>query len=309
MRLNEAQGVAEASSPDDAKISRRITGLPRYPRQMEPREQDPAWDQFKQRAKVAWGLGDYAKVAELLQPAADRLVEACSISEGMEVLDVAAGTGNVAIAAAKKGARVVASDMTAALVELGKRRSRAEGVAIDWFEADAEDLPFEADRFDCVTSAFGVIFAPRAALAASQLFRVATNGGLVGMTNWTPEGYSGQLFSRMAKHLPAPPQGSDPPARWGDPAVVRERFQPFASSVECEIERITFRWECLPAAREYIEGNTGAVVAAKRSMAPEQYEAMVSDLVSLTAEFSRGSGDEVVVDSEYLLVVARKGSS
>ncbi len=276
---------------------------------MERREQDAAWDQFKQRAKVAWALGDYAKVAELLQPAADRLVEACSISQGMELLDVAAGTGNVAIAAAKKGARVVASDMTASLIELGERRSRAEGVEVDWFEADAEDLPFETDRFDCVTSAFGAIFAPRAALAARELFRVAKNGGLVGMTNWTPDGYTGQLFSRMAKHFPAPPQGSDPPARWGDPAVVGERFQPFASSVDCEIQTITFRWESLLAAREYIESNTGAVVAAKRWMVPEQYEAMVSDLVSLTAELSPASGDEVVVDSEYLLVVARKRSS
>ncbi len=276
---------------------------------MEPREQDAAWDQFKQRAKMAWALGDYAKVAELLQPAADRLVEACFISEGMEVLDVAAGTGNAAIAAAKKGAKVVASDMTPSLIELGQRRSREQGVDIRWFEADAEDLPFETDRFDCVTSAFGVIFAPRAALAARELFRVARDGALVGMTNWTPEGYSGQLFSRMAKHLPVPPQGSDSPARWGDLAVLRERFDRFASSVESAIEQITFRWESLPAAREYIESNTGAVIAAKRWMAPEQYEAMVSDLVSLTAEFSRASGDEVIVDSEYLLVVARKGSS
>lgn len=224
-------------------------------------------------------------------------------------MDVAAGTGNVAIAAARKGANVVATDLTPYLIEIGRRRSRVEGLDIEWFEADAEELLFESDRFDVVTSAFGAMFAPRAALAAGELFRVARSGGLVGMTNWTPEGYSGQLFSRMAKHLPAPPARSDPPARWGDPAVVRERFRPFASSVATETETITFRWPSRQAVREYIESNTGAVVAAKRWMAPHQYEAMVDELASVTAEFNRTTGKEILVDSHYLLVVAAKKTS
>lgn len=273
---------------------------------MEPSKQKAEWDEVKERAKAAWALGDYARVAEMLQPAADRLVEACSISQGTHVLDVAAGTGNVAIAAAKKGAKVVASDLTPSLIEIGERRCRQEGVDIEWFEADAEALPFETGRFDCVTSAFGAIFAPRAARAASELVRVARSGGIVGMANWTPEGYSGQLFSRMAKHLPAPPEGSDPPVFWGDAGVVRERFEPFASSVNTEIDTITFRWESRQAAREYIERNSGAIVAAKRWMAAQQFDAMLSDLESLTAECSRAPGGELVVDSHYLLVVAAK---
>ena len=160
--------------------------------------------QLKQTTKAVWSLGDYRPIARLLEPAAHELVQACRIGAGQDVLDVAAGNGNCALAAARRGAWVVASDLTPALVQLGRARTQAAGLAIGWVEADAEQLPFAAGRFDCVTSVFGAMFAPRPEVVAAELFRILRSGGILGMANWTPKSFGKQLVdvaARSHRHL------------------------------------------------------------------------------------------------------------
>ncbi|MDQ4149105.1 MAG: methyltransferase domain-containing protein [Actinomycetota bacterium] len=266
------------------------------------------WTQFKERTKAAWSLGDYARVARLLEPVAEEIVDLCGVGPGMEILDVAAGTGNVAVAAARKGASVVASDLTPAMIELGKQRSASEGVSITWTEADAEDLPFENDSFDAVISVFGAIFAPHADRATRQMFRVAREGGVVGMAAWTPNSWSGNLFSLMAKFAPPPPPGTDPPALWGDPEVVRQRFEGFAERVDFKIGAVAFDFPSIEDANDFFDG-TGALVAARQALPPETYEELKGELLAMCRRFNRAKDPRVLISNEYLLVVARKAGS
>jgi ubiquinone/menaquinone biosynthesis C-methylase UbiE len=176
------------------------------------------FEQIKEAAKAMWSLGDYSLMATFLDPAARDLVDACGISSGREVLDVATGNGNCAIAAARKGARVVASDLTRAMLDLGRERTVTEAFDIEWTEADAEDLPFVDGRFDCVTSVFGAMVAPRQELVASELFRVVRSGGTVGMANWTQESFMkkmGEVGSKIHASLSSRSPGCVPLGRGG----------------------------------------------------------------------------------------------
>src|SRR3954463_12289112 len=170
-----------------------------------------------------WGLGDYAELSEALRPAAEALADACAVSAGQEVLDVGAGDGNFALQAAREGASVVASDLSPGMVERGRARSESEGYAIEWLEADAEELPFDDGRFDCVGSVFGAMIAPRPRRAAEEMFRVTRSGGTVAMTAWTPESTLVELLSVGRRYVSMPP---DMPTieEWGNEETVRERF-------------------------------------------------------------------------------------
>jgi ubiquinone/menaquinone biosynthesis C-methylase UbiE len=159
-------------------------------------------DAIKERHRHIWGLGDYSELSAALRPAAEALAHACAVSAGQEVLDVAAGDGNFAVACAREGASVVASDLSPGMVERGRRRSEAEGYEIEWVEADAEALPFEDGRFDCVGSVFGAMIAPRPRVVAEELFRVVRPGGTVGMTAWTKEGFTAELFALGRSYAP-----------------------------------------------------------------------------------------------------------
>ena len=152
-----------------------------------------------------WALGDYSKLSEILRPAALALCDACAVSAGQEVLDVAAGDGNFALACAAEGASVVATDLSPAMVELGRARSEAEGYDVEWVLGDAEALPFAAERFECVGSVFGAMIAPRPEVVARELFRVVRPGNTVGMTAWTPGSFSSELFM-LGTPLPATPE-------------------------------------------------------------------------------------------------------
>ena len=164
-------------------------------------------DELKQRAARVWGLGDYTELAKLTAPASQELADACAVSAGQEVLDVAAGNGNFALAAAREGASVVASDLSPGMVELGRARSEAEGYPVEWVVADAEELPFEDARFDCAGSVFGAMFAPRPDRVASELFRVLRPGGTLGMANWIPEGPFSEMVVARRRVRPAPAGG------------------------------------------------------------------------------------------------------
>lgn len=180
---------------------------------------------IKQANRTMWALGDYPRVSrDMLAPLAHRLVAACEIGPGQHVLDVAAGSGNVALRAASVGAHVVASDLTPALFEAGQSEAVARRVALEWMEADAEDLPFDDGLFDTVVSCVGAMFAPRHQQTADEMVRVCRPGGTIGLVSWTPEGMIGEFFAVFARYLPPPPPGFQPPVLWGDPDHVGRLF-------------------------------------------------------------------------------------
>lgn len=260
-------------------------------------------DAIKQRTSAVWGLGDYTRMSEMLRPAAAVLCDACAVSAGQEVLDAAAGDGNFALACAREGASVVASDLSPGMIERGRRRTEAEGYDIEWREADVEDLPFEDASFDCVGSVFGAMIAPRPRVVAEELFRVVRPGGAVGMTAWTPESFATELFQLSREYAPPSP-GQPLSHEWAVEENVRERFAGLAAHVE--IERRTLNWEGeSPQAITAEIGRTApAWVAARQTLEPERFEEMqsrVQDLLRL-----RGGDGPVAIDSEYAVIVARK---
>ena len=251
-------------------------------------------------------LGDYRELARQFEPAAVALVEACRVGPGMEVLDVAAGTGNLAVAAARRGARVVASDLTPRMVELGQQRSAAEGLDIQWREADAEDLPFEDGRFDIAASTFGAMFAPRPQVAAAELFRVVRSGGTVGLANMTPQGYLGRLIATAFSYGPPPPAEIPSPLLWGEPEVVRERLGELAGSVEVQPRMVPTRFDSKQAALAFQERYNGPLIALRNILPQERYAALMTQFDELVDQFNRATDGTVAIDTEYLLVVASK---
>ncbi len=178
--------------------------------------------ELKARHRAMWGSGNYPLMVDtFLLPVGERLVDACGIGPGMRVLDVAAGTGNASLPAARRGAAVTASDLTPALLEAGRGIAESEGLELEWVEADAENLPFADESFDVVMSAIGVMFAPHHQAAADELVRVCRTGGTIGLLSWTPEGMLGALFRTMKPFAPPPPPGAQPPPLWGGEEHLR----------------------------------------------------------------------------------------
>jgi SAM-dependent methyltransferase len=266
---------------------------------------DVDYGPMKEMTQAIWSLGDYGPIARLLEEAARAVVDASGISSGDEVLDVAAGNGNCAIAAARTGARVVASDLTPALVQTGQARTKAEGLEVEWAQADVEDLPFEDGRFDVVTSVFGAIFAPRPELAASQMFRVLKPGGVVGMANWTLASFSKQMMDVVSKYSPPPPVALPSPFLWGQEQTIRSLFEGTATQIQLDRRVLSWEFDSFEAMRSVFESHGGAVMA-KQVLPPEVYEAQARELEALVGKLSEGTGCRVVLPNEYLLVVARK---
>jgi ubiquinone/menaquinone biosynthesis C-methylase UbiE len=258
----------------------------------------------KQRQRHVWGLGDYPVIGRQLEPAADALCDACAVSAGQEVLDVAAGDGNFALACAREGASVVASDFTPRMVDLGRARTEAEGYDVEWLEADAESLPFEDGRFDCAGSAFGVFLAPQPEVVAAELFRVVRPGGTVGLTAWTPEGFSGELLE-LGRRFSPPPDDLPSPREWGIEETVQARLADLAARVQ--VERRTLPWTAasVEAFAEQIE-TVPSYVAAKATLSEADFEALKSETLALAQRWNEAADGAMSVDSEYLLVVARK---
>jgi ubiquinone/menaquinone biosynthesis C-methylase UbiE len=262
---------------------------------------------LENKHRTLWGLGDYAAVAaELVAPLGPELVSAAGIGPGVRVLDIAAGTGNVAIAAAQSGADVVASDLVPALLAQGQRRAAAAGVGLVWSEANAEALPFTDGEFDTVVSCIGVMFAPHHQQAADELLRVCRAGGTIGIISWTPEGFIGQMFATMRPFVPAPPPGVSPPPLWGSEQHVADLLGDRVSGVAMTRRRLTVdRFTDGAAFRDYFKANYGPTIAAYRGIAdqPERVAELDSALAALGDHELAGTTE---MEWEYLLLTARR---
>jgi SAM-dependent methyltransferase len=268
---------------------------------------DP-FERLKDASKWMWSLGDYRDVARYLQPHAEALAIAADIRPGMDVLDVAAGNGNFAVAAAQRGAHVMASDLTPKMIELGRARTAAEGFDIDWQEADAEQLPFPDAFYDVVGSVFGAMFAPRPDRVAVELFRVVKPAGIVAMANYGQTGFLGSFTDLLLKYSLAPPGGVPLPSpfEWGDPAAVRRRFDGRASTLRLETRTVRFVFPSVDAGFAFWERTNPPLMALKTMLPPERYEQLRLEGAALMRTMNGETDGSLVLDSEYLSVIALK---
>jgi SAM-dependent methyltransferase len=262
---------------------------------------------LKAKHRTMWALGDYsAVVIDIVAPLGEILVDASDIMPGQRVLDVAAGTGSVAVPAARAGAEVVASDLTPELLDVGRRATGNTELAIEWREADAEALPFGDAEFDRVLSCLGVMFAPHHQAGADELVRVCRPGGTIGLLSWTPTGFIGQMFATMKPYVPPPPPGVQPPPLWGSAEHVRELLGDRVEDVQTHVQALTVEFFGTPEAfRDYFKSNYGPTIVAYRGIAddPDRTAALDRDLVELARRFDLGQGR---TEWEYLLVTARR---
>jgi ubiquinone/menaquinone biosynthesis C-methylase UbiE len=256
----------------------------------------------KTRQHGAWSSGDYAVVGTTLQIVGEDLCEALDIRAGQKVLDVAAGNGNASLAAARRWCDVVATDYVAALLERARERAAAERIAIEFREADAEALPFQDESFDVVVSTFGVMFTADQDRAAAELVRVCRRGGKIGLANWTPDGFIGQVFKTIGRHVP-PPAGVRSPAQWGTRARLTELFGAEAAAIMTQQRHFVFRYRSPEHWLEVFRTYYGPLLKAFAALQPPAQAQLEQDLVALIRQFNRSGDGTMVVPSEYLEVV------
>jgi ubiquinone/menaquinone biosynthesis C-methylase UbiE len=266
----------------------------------------PQMEQLKKNMKAAWMAGDFGRIAKFNEAEGVHFVEGLKIKKGSEVLDVACGTGNLAIPAARQGANVTGVDIATNLLEQARVRAANEGLKAEFREGDAEALPFSEGQFDLVVSMFGAMFAPRPALVASELVRVCRADGLVAMANWTPTGFVGKNFAINARYLP-PPENLDPPVLWGKEEVVKERFAKVGWTAETIRRQLQFKFpfgavEVVKLFREYF----GPTKVAFSRLDETGQAGLAADLEKLWADHNEGPADETHVKAEYLEVHAHK---
>ena len=257
---------------------------------------------LKSKQRTTWSAGDYSVIGTTLQIVGEQLCEALDLRPGQRVLDVAAGNGNASLAAARRYGEVVSTDYVPALLEAGRRRANAEALPIRFQEADAEALPFADASFDVVTSVFGVMFTPDQALAAAELVRVCRPGGAIGLANWTPEGFIGELFKVVGRHLP-PPTGMAPPSRWGTEAFVQGQFGDRAGSIVTRRRQFVFRYRSAAHWLEVFATWYGPVLKAFAALDDVGRVALTADLEALVRRFNRSGDETMIVPSEYLETV------
>jgi len=259
---------------------------------------------IKGRQQIAWGSGDYAIIGTTLQIVGEMLCEAVDLRSNQRVLDVAAGNGNATLAAARRFADVVSTDYVGALLERARERAKAARLPVTFQEADAEALPFADASFDTVLSTFGVMFTPNHEQAASELKRVCRPGGKIGMANWTPESFIGQLFKTMGKYVPPAP-GIRSPALWGSKAHLATLFSTNVA-IAAENRNFVFRYKSPKHWVEIFRTYYGPVLKAFAAIDQEARKALENDLYALLDKFNTAEDGTLVIPSEYLEVVITK---
>ena len=257
---------------------------------------------LKTRQQAAWASGDYAVIGTTLQIVGEQLAEACDLRWDENVLDVAAGNGNATLAAARRGCRVVSTDYVEALLERGAERARAERLSVEFKAADAEALPYRDATFDAVLSTFGVMFTADHGRAASEMARVCRSGGRIGMANWTPGGFVGQLFKVLGRHVP-PPAGAQPPTLWGSESHLRSLFGAAAARIDATPRTFNFRYRSAAHFIEVFRTWYGPVHKAFGALPADQATALHRDVADLLETLNRGGRGSLVVPGEYLEIV------
>ena len=259
----------------------------------------------KLRQQAAWSTGNYAVVGTTLQIVGENLCEALDVRAGNRVLDVAAGNGNATLAAARRYCDVTSTDYVASLLDSGHARAQAEGLPVQFQQADAEALPYADASFDIVMSTFGVMFTPDQEKAAAELVRVCKPGGRIGLANWTPESFIGQLFKTIGKYIP-PPAGVKSPALWGTTARLQEMFGGHASEIVAEPRMFVFRYRSPEHWLDVFKSYYGPMLKAFAALDETGQAALKRDLMALLGEFNHADDGTVVVHSEYLEAVISK---
>ena len=258
---------------------------------------------IKQRQQATWSSGDFAAVATGFTIVGELLCEAVDLRPGWRVLDVATGSGNTALAAARRFCEVTGVDYVPALLERGRERAAAERLSVEFREGDAEAIPFGDGSFDAVLSTFGAMFAPDQGQVARELPRVCRPGGIIGMANWTPGGLAGQIFRVTARHVP-PPSGLEPPVTWGTEARLRELFGDAIRALHVTPRIATFRYRSPEDWLEFFRSYYGPTLKAFEALDTTGQEALAHDLLELMRRHNRSGGEELIAPSEYLEVVA-----
>lgn len=266
----------------------------------------PDFAAVTERQQRVWGMGDYAAVAARIPIISETLCDTADLRAGARVLDVAGGSGNTALAAARCGCRVTSVDYVPSLLARAGERAAAEGLEIATVEGDAQALPFPDASFDAVVSAVGVMFAPDQARTAAELVRVCRPGGTIALANWTPDGFIGQLFRTIGAHVP-PPAGLAPPPLWGDEDHVRRLLGDGVADVRATRRTYSFRYETAEEFTTTFRDLYGPTVAAFAALRPEGRDALASDMTALARRFDRLGGDgPLAIAADYLEVVATR---
>ena len=266
----------------------------------------PDLQAIKARQQKTWASGDYSAVAATIPIISEQLCDAADLRAGWRVLDVAGGSGNTALAAARCGADVVSLDYVPSLLERARERSMAEGLPIETIEGDAEALPFADASFDAVISALGVMFAPDHERTAAEMLRTCRPGGTIALANWTPDGFIGGLFATVGAHVP-PPAGLTPPPRWGTEEHIRALMGDGVRTLRMTRRSFTFRSRSPEQFVDFFRDNYGPTFTAFRALDEDGQQALAQDLVELVHQFNRLSeGGRVACDADYLEVVATR---
>ncbi len=266
----------------------------------------PSLDIIKTKQQTSWSSGDYAHIGVTLQIVGESLAEAVDLRSGERVLDVAAGNGNASLAAARRFGKVTSTDYVEHLLDKGRERAAAERLAIDFQVADAENLPFADASYDVVLSTFGVMFTPNQERAASELLRVVRKGGRIGLANWTPEGFIGQLFRVVGKYAP-PAAGVKPAALWGTETRLVELFGNQAADIRTERKFFNFRYESADHWIDLFRTYYGPVLKVFEALDSGKQAAFHADLTELLTRLNKGGSSSLLIPGEYLEIVVTKG--